>query len=78
MTNMNDETKQKKIAAAIGGVMEYLAAERASAADRTAYAGPPPFVPWAHINHWGQSGRQSMMQTRTMMQLRSFRSTPPR
>jgi hypothetical protein len=65
--------RDKKIAAAISGVMAYLQEEEAAlAAAQLAAApaiktamGPPPGL-------WGPSGRQSQMQLRNLMQLRAF------
>jgi hypothetical protein len=64
--------RNKKIAAAISGVMAYLqeeeaalAAQSAAAPAEQAAAGPPPGL-------WGPSGRQSQMQLRNLMQLRAL------
>ena len=60
---------QKKIAAAIAAVMQYLQEELAAlqfaapAAETAAPAGP---------NLWALNGRQTQMQLRNLMQLRAF------
>jgi len=63
--------RNKKIAAAISGVMAYLQEEEAVLGAQPAASaaqqpvGPPPSL-------WGPSGRQSQMQLRNLMQLRVF------
>jgi hypothetical protein len=47
-------------------------------AEALAAAMAPPEPPKIELNHWGLSGRQSMMQMRNMMQLKAFRSLPDR
>jgi hypothetical protein len=61
---------QKKIAAAIAAVMQYLQEENLAtlqfaspAAETAALAGP---------NLWALNGRQTQMQMRNLMQLRAF------
>jgi hypothetical protein len=61
---------QKKIAAAIAAVMQYLQEEdlaalqfASPAAETAALAGP---------NLWALNGRQTQMQLRNLMQLRAF------
>ena len=69
------ETEQK-MAAAIAAVMAYLKSEEemaaASAAAAQAAAQPPPAATAVSTGMWGLSGRQAMMQTRSMMQMKSF------
>ncbi|MFH2064455.1 MAG: hypothetical protein ABIK15_04585 [Pseudomonadota bacterium] len=66
--------KEKKIAAAVSAVMAYIKTEeematmQAADQDRSA---KPKKVP-AGFTLWGLSGRQSIMSTRTMMQMKSF------
>lgn len=66
--------KNKSMAAAISAVMAYMKSEedaivaQASLAAREARAAQPP----APISVWGLSGRQAMMQTRNLMQLKGF------
>ena len=67
---------QKKKAAAIAAVMRYLRDEEdaacAMAAMQPGVAADQPAAPQAAVNNWALSGRQSMMQLRTMMQMKSF------
>ena len=65
----------KKKVAAISAVIQYIRTQEEAmqmqamtvqAADEVVV--PPP----AAVNAWGLSGRQSMMQTRTLMQMRAF------
>ena len=61
---------QKKIAAAIAAVMEYLQAEEPWAAmpAEPAAAGTAA----AGLNLWALNGRQTQMQLRNLMQLRAL------
>lgn len=64
----------KKKAAAIAAVMNYIKSEEEQVCAQAMAgggAGPQAAGPEA-INLWGLSGRQSMMQLRSLMQLRSF------
>jgi len=63
---------QKKIAAAIAAVMHYLRAEEEMAAlQQLAAAEAAPAAP-AGPKLWALNGRQSQMQLRHLMQLRTF------
>lgn len=69
-------TEDKKMAAAIAAVMNYIQEEEALAMQAAA-AGMPqaPAVigPAAGVmKPWGMSGRQAMMQMRNLMQMRTF------
>jgi hypothetical protein len=67
--------QQKKKAAAIAAVMRYLRDEEDAACAMAASGAPAfaqPAAPQAPVNTWGISGRQSMMQLRTLMQMKSF------
>ncbi|ACL05468.1 conserved hypothetical protein [Desulfatibacillum aliphaticivorans] len=57
---------KKKVAAAIGGVMQYLKTEEEALA--AAAQAPKP----ERVNYWGMAGRQASMQMRTLMQMRAF------
>ncbi|MBI9074681.1 MAG: hypothetical protein JEZ02_04645 [Desulfatibacillum sp.] len=57
---------KKKIAAAIGGVMQYLKTEE------EARACAPQAPQHEKPNLWGLSGRQASMQMRNLMQMRAF------
>jgi hypothetical protein len=75
MPELDDE--HKKIAAAIAAVIGYLRTEeeivwRHVQAMRT--VPPAPVLPHSL---WGLSGRQSMMQMRSLMQMRTFRGRQP-
>ncbi len=61
---------KKKVAAAVGGVMQYLKTEEeALAAAQMAAQAPQPAPA---LNLWGLSGRQASMQMRSLMQMRAF------
>ncbi|MFZ0243079.1 MAG: hypothetical protein WAL90_15670 [Desulfobacterales bacterium] len=65
---------EKKKAAAIAAVMSYIESEEEMVAAQAMAgrgAGQPVSGPVA-INLWGLNGRQTMMQLRSLMQLRSF------
>jgi hypothetical protein len=71
--------QDKKIAAAIAAVTQYMQEEEAAAA-QAAWAGMMPggsaaagVAPVAAPKPWGQNGRQTMMQMRNLMQLRTFK-----
>lgn len=61
----------KKKAAAIAAVMGYLRNEEDMIRMQAMSAQPMPEAP-AQIKLWGLSARQAMMQTRNLMQLRTF------
>ena len=62
---------QKKVAAAIAAVMEYLQAEELWAAMPVEPAAVGAAVP-AGLNLWALHGRQTQMQMRNLMQLRAL------
>jgi hypothetical protein len=69
-------TDDKKMAAAIAAVMNYIQEEE-SLGMQAAMAGMPQapavIAPAADImKPWGVSGRQAMMQMRHLMQMRTF------
>lgn len=68
------EAKEKQMAAAIAAVAAYMQMEEASCRQQIAAAMAPPKAPapCEPPNLWGQSGRQSMMQLRSLMQLKAF------
>lgn len=65
----------KKKVAAISAVLQYIRTQE-EALQMQAMAAPaaevPVSLPAVAANAWGMSGRQSMMQVRTLMQLRAF------
>ena len=65
--------KDKKRAAAIAAVATYIKSEQEAqiAAQMAALPGPPKRPP-AGSGAWTLSGRQSQMQMRSMMQMKSF------
>jgi hypothetical protein len=69
--------QDKKIAAAIAAVMQFMQEEEAAAA-QAAWPGMMPGMP-AHAapsgapTPWALNGRQTMMQMRNLMQLRNFK-----
>jgi hypothetical protein len=62
---------QKKIAAAIGAVSQYLRLEEEMAASQFTAADAAPGAA-AGPKLWALNGRQSQMQLRNLMQLRAF------
>jgi urease accessory protein UreF len=66
---MNDT--QKKIAAAIGAVSQYLRMEEEMAASQFTAADAAPAAS-AGPKLWALNGRQTLMQLRNLMQLRAF------
>jgi hypothetical protein len=66
------EKMEKKMAAALAAVSAYMQQEQEAYAEALAGAAEPkaPLVETA--NHWGQSGRQSMMAMRNLMQMKAF------
>ena len=82
MPKLNNDVQMiddKKTAAAIAAVMQYLKTEEEAlameAAMQAATAQMPLFAqpPAPTIKPWGISGRQAQMQMRNLMQLRTFR-----
>lgn len=68
---------KKKAAAAIAGVMNYITTEEEaiciqSMAAPAVLPAPAPSAA-GPIKLWGMSGRQSQMQIRNLMQMRTFR-----
>ena len=73
------DIKQKKITAAMSGVLAYIKTEEeAVCAQQMAAqsAGLPVAAPTAPVKLWGISGRQEQMHLRGLMQLRSFKGAP--
>ncbi len=69
------EAKEKKMAAALAAVSAYLQQEEEVFSQKLAdaMAPAPQALKWAMIsNMWGQSGRQSMMQMRNLMQMKAL------
>jgi hypothetical protein len=67
---------KKKIAAAMAAVTAFIKTEEAAAyqlAPAEMISEEKPFTPAVQMNLWGVSGRQALMQTNTMMQLRMFK-----
>ena len=70
---------KKKISAAIAAVMHYIQEEEAVLMQQTAMGGMPPQVvssvtaPVTSISPWSLNGRQTQMQMRNLMQMRTFR-----
>jgi hypothetical protein len=66
---------QKKISAAIAAVMYYIQEEEAIMMQQAAMGGMPqaPSVSAPASSPWGMNGRQTQMQMRNLMQLRTFR-----
>ncbi len=66
------ETKEKQMAAALAAVAAYMQMEEESFREQLDAAMAPPTTAAERPNLWGQSGRQSMMQLRGLMQLKAF------
>ena len=69
---------QKKISAAMAAVMYYIQEQEAAMIQQQAAMGEMPQVPAASlpqaaVNLWGMNGRQTQMQMRNLMQMRTFR-----
>ena len=66
--------QEKKIAAAMAAVMQYLQSVQAVPAEgevaADALQSPPAMSAFTGL--WALSGRQAAMQTRTLMQMKSF------
>jgi hypothetical protein len=63
---------EKKMAAALSAVSAYMQQEQEAYAEALAAAMEPPKPPAIELNLWGQSGRQSMMAMRNLMQMKAF------
>jgi predicted RNA polymerase sigma factor len=64
---------EKKIAAALAAVSAFMQQEEEALHAAVAAAmAPPKSGPAMDLNLWGQSGRQGMMQMRSLMQMRAF------
>ena len=67
----------KKVTAAIGAVMHYIRMEEDVIRMQAAGFGMPQVptspLPVAAANPWGMNGRQTQMQMRNLMQMRTFR-----
>ena len=67
------EPDKRKIIAAIAAVSAYLQDEAAAqAAAQHSAAAAPCRQPDGYVRPWAANGRQTMMQLRNLMQLRSF------
>ncbi len=68
------EKQEKRMAAALAAVAAYMQQEEEAFHQQLAVAMAPPEAQGAvrAQNLWGQSGRQSMMQMRNMMQVKAF------
>jgi hypothetical protein len=65
--------KEKLMAAALAGVAAYMQQEEEALHQQlAAMAAPPPEKPAIELNLWGQSGRQSTMQMRQLMQFKAL------
>ena len=69
--------KQKKISAAIAAVMHYIQEEEAMLMQQMAMGGllqaPSVSAPTKPVSPWSLNGRQTQMQIRNLMQLRTFK-----
>jgi hypothetical protein len=66
---------QKKISAAIAAVMHYIQEEEAILMQQAAggmHQAPSVSTPAAAFSSWSMNGRQTQMQMRNLMQLRTF------
>jgi hypothetical protein len=65
---------QKKISAAIAAVMHYIQEEEAILMQQAAMGGMPqaPSAPAPAFSPWSLHGRQTQMQMRNLMQMRTF------
>ena len=65
---------EKKISAAIAAVMYYLREEEAVLIQQAAMSGMPqaPSAPAPAFSPWSMNGRQTQMQMRNLMQMRTF------
>lgn len=70
------DNTEKKISAAIAAVMSYIRTEEEAVCAASMMAAPAVASqpgPSAPMSLWAISGRQSMMQTRNLMQMRAFK-----
>ncbi len=68
---MNDE---KKVTAAMAAVLYFIQEEEAAMAQQAAAPRIPAApLPEVTVKPWGLNGRQTQMQLRNLMQLRTFR-----
>ena len=69
--------KKKKISAAIAAVMHYIQEEEAMLMQQAAMGGLPQALsvsaPIPAVSAWSMNGRQSQMQMRNLMQMRTFK-----
>ncbi len=65
-------SREKQIAAALAAVSAFMQQEHEALQEKLAAAAAPPRAPRLELNLWGQSGRQSMMHLRNLMQLKAF------
>ena len=72
MVNGETVEKRKKTAAAMAAVMQYIKTEE-EAIYMQSLAAPAVERAVVPVRLWGMSGRQSQMQMRTMMQMRTFK-----
>ena len=63
---------EKKMAAALAAVSAYMQQEQEACAEALAAAVEHKAPPAMGPNLWGQSGRQSMMAMRNLMQMKVF------
>ena len=69
------DSNKKKITAAIAAVSAYLQDEQAAAAQAAIEQATPATAyrePAGYVRPWAANGRQTMMQIRNLMQLRTF------
>jgi hypothetical protein len=66
------EKMEKKMAAALAAVSAYMQQEQEAYAEALTAAAEPKAPPAVGSNLWGQSGRQSMMTMRNLMQMKVF------
>ena len=66
------DNMEKKMAAALAAVSAYMQQEQEAYAEALAAAMEPPKPPAVALNHWGQSGRQELMNMRNLMQLKAL------
>ncbi len=64
--------REKKMAAALSAVSAYMQQEQEAYVEALTAAMEPPKPPTVELNLWGQSGRQSMMAMRNLMQMKAF------
>ena len=68
--------KQKKMSAAIAAVMQYIREEEAILMHQAAMGGwpqaPSASAPVMTFSPWSINGRQTQMQMRNLMQMRTF------